>query len=269
MRDVPAGNRLRSRFMPRVLIAGESWTTTSIHVKGFDTFTTSAYDEGVDALRDALLGTGHEVTFMPNHVAAVDFPHTLEQLERYDVVLLSDIGSNTLLVPPATFARSQPFPNRLAVLRDWTRAGGGLCMIGGYLSFQGIEGKANYRGTPIAEVLPVEMQAGDDRVETPDDAIPRLLVRTHPVTTGLPDEWPAILGYQRAAARPDALVLASVNGDPLVVAAEVGEGRSLAFMTDIGPHWAPPAFVEWPGYAQLWDQAVRWLAARPGDLGTS
>ena len=41
--------------MTRVLIAGESWTTTSIHVKGFDSFTTVAYEEGVAALRDALL----------------------------------------------------------------------------------------------------------------------------------------------------------------------------------------------------------------------
>jgi uncharacterized membrane protein len=31
-------------------------------------------------------------------------------------------------------------------------------------------------------------------------------------------------------------------------------------MTDIGPHWAPPAFVAWDGYGRLWDQAVRWLA---------
>ena len=247
--------------MPRVLVAGESWTTTSIHVKGFDSFTTVAYEEGVGALRDALVAAGHEVTFMPNHVAATDFPYTTRKLASYDVVLLSDIGSNTLLVPPAAFARSLGLPNRLAALRDWTRAGGGLGMVGGYLSFQGIEGKANYRGTPIADVLPVEIQPGDDRVEAPEDAIPRLLAGSHPVTAGLPEEWPAILGYQRAAARSHAAVLASVNGDPLVVVAEAGAGRSLAFMTDIGPHWAPPAFVEWPGYARFWHQAVQWLAA--------
>ena len=238
--------------MAHVLIAGESWTTTSVHLKGFDSFTTVSYEEGVGALRDALLAAGHEVTFMPNHVAASQFPFSRQELEQYDVVMLSDIGSNTLLVPPQTFARSEALPNRLAVLRDWTRAGGGVCMIGGYLSFQGIEAKANYRGTPIAEVLPVEIQLGDDRVETPEHAAPRLVDDSHPVTAGLPAEWPAILGYQRVEAKPDAAVLASVNGDPLVVAGEAGSGRALAFMTDIGPHWAPPAFVEWPGYEQLW-----------------
>ena len=246
--------------MARVLIAGESWTTTSIHVKGFDSFTTVAYEEGVEPLRDALLGVGHEVVFMPNHVAAESFPFTVVELDAYDVVMLSDIGSNTLLVPPATFARFEPGPNRLAVLRDWVRGGGGLAMIGGYLSFQGIEAKANYRATPLADVLPVELELGDDRVETPEHPVPVVRGGGHPLTDGLPSDWPPVLGYQRMAARPGATTLVDVNGDPLVVVGEAGSGRVLAYTSDIGPHWAPPAMLEWPGYARFWQQAVGWLA---------
>ncbi|MFN2628638.1 MAG: glutamine amidotransferase [Gaiellaceae bacterium] len=246
--------------MARILIAGESWTTTSIHVKGFDSFTTVAYEEGAGPLRDVLLVAGHEVTFLPNHLAATDFPFSSRGLEAWDVVLLSDIGSNTLLVPPATFTRFEARPNRLAALRDWTRSGGGLAMVGGYLSFQGIEGKANYRGTPLAEVLPVEIEPGDDRVEAPEDPIPRLTDCLHPITAGLPREWPSILGYQRLAPKSGCSVLARVDGHPLVVAGEPGDGRALAYASDIGPHWAPPAFVEWDGYARFWDQAARWLA---------
>jgi len=245
--------------LAKVLIAGESWSTTSIHVKGADTFTTAAYEEGVDALRDALLAAGHEVTFMPNHVATVEFPYTVEELGGWDVVLLSDIGSNTLLVPPATFARFEARPNRLAALRDWVRGGGGLGMIGGYLSFQGIEGKANYARTPVADVLPVEIELGDDRVEQPEDPVPRRRA-DHAVVDGLPEQWPALLGYQRVAARGGAEVLATVNDDPLLVVGEVGNGRALAYTSDIGPHWAPPPFLEWEGYPRLWDQSVRWLA---------
>ena len=82
--------------MTRVLIAGESWTTTSIHVKGFDSFTTVAYEEGVAALRDALLGAGHEVTFMPNHVAATDFPYAGDELKNYgNLVLVKHAGGYT------------------------------------------------------------------------------------------------------------------------------------------------------------------------------
>src|SRR5688572_24600305 len=50
-----------------ILIAGESWTTHTIHVKGFDSFTTSGYGEGVQWLRAALEAAGHRVDFMPNH----------------------------------------------------------------------------------------------------------------------------------------------------------------------------------------------------------
>ena len=38
----------------RVLLAGESWVTHSVHVKGVDSFNTSRYVEGADQLRGAL-----------------------------------------------------------------------------------------------------------------------------------------------------------------------------------------------------------------------
>ena len=40
--------------MSKILIAGESWTSHTIHIKGFDTFTTSVYEEGVKWLKEAL-----------------------------------------------------------------------------------------------------------------------------------------------------------------------------------------------------------------------
>jgi uncharacterized membrane protein len=43
---------------------------------------------------------------------------------------------------------------------------------------------------------------------------------------------------------------------------EYGAGRSAAFTSDIAPHWAPPPFLGWDGYARLFDQLVRWLAGR-------
>ncbi len=244
--------------MTRVLLAGESWTTTSIHVKGFDSFTTVEYAEGGGALIDALERAGHDVTFMPNHVAATDFPFTAEALGAFEVVLLSDIGANTLLMPPVVFA-GETRPNRLELLRDWVLAGGGLGMVGGYLSFQGIQAKANYRPSPLASVLPVEMEIGDDREETPEGARPEP-AGTHPLTAGLDDPWPPLLGFQRVTARPDATVVATVKGRPLLVLGTAGAGRAAAYTSDIGPHWAPAAFTDWPGFGALWDRIVRHLA---------
>ena len=49
-----------------------------------------------------------------------------------------------------------------------------------------------------------------------------------------------------------------VEDDPLLVAGGHGEGRSVAFMSDCGPHWAPPPFVDWTGYAALWNGIAEW-----------
>lgn len=105
--------------------------------------------------------------FLPNHDAARKFPVSMEELRNYDVVILSDIGSNTLLLHPDTFSRSIPMADRCALLAEYVRQGGGLIMVGGYMSFSGIDGKARYRQTVLREVLPVTMVERDDRVECP------------------------------------------------------------------------------------------------------
>jgi uncharacterized membrane protein len=245
----------------QVLIAGESWITHSIHQKGFDAFTTTTYEEGVGWLRAALEDGAAEVDFLPNHIAPSKFPTTLEDLDIYDVVMLSDIGADTLLLHPNTFEHSEPMPNRLLLLREYVAAGGGLAMIGGYLTFQGIDGRARYSGTAIEEVLPVRMLSGDDRAEVPEGCRPEVTCPDHPVVDGLPVRWPLLLGYNRVSPKPGATTIAVVGEDPLLVTWEFERGRAVAFTSDCGPHWCPPGFLSWDGYAQLWQQLVTWTAA--------
>lgn len=243
----------------RVLIAGESWITFATHVKGVDSFTLSSYVEGVAPLREALDSTGHQVTHLPAHQVPDDFPSDTSELDAYDVVVLSDIGANSILLPRAVTEQSQRRPNRLLALADWTRAGGGLIMVGGYLSFTGIEAKAAFRATPVEDVLPVCCEVGDDRVEAPQGETPTVVV-DHPALGGTPREWPHLLGWNRTQPRPEATVLATIADDPLVVVGEVERGRSAVFTSDCGPHWAPPAFCEaWSGYPQLWDALTTWV----------
>lgn len=243
----------------RVLIAGESWTVHSIHQKGFDSFTTTEYAEGVHWLRAALEGGGWTVDYMPSHVAARDFPATVEALAEYQCVMLSDIGANTLLLHPETFTKSKALPNRLNAIRDYVAGGGGLVMIGGYMTFQGIEGKAQYAGTAIEEALPVTLLRGDDRVEAPQGVVPLVVRSEHPIVAGVSGEWPHLLGYNRVTAKPGATVVATAGDDVLIAAGSFGKGRSVAFTSDCGPHWAPPAFVEWAGYAWLWTGIASWV----------
>ena len=245
----------------RVLIAGESWTTHSIHQKGFDSFTTTEYNEGVAWLRAALEANGWSVDFQPSHIAARDFPNTAEALGAYACVMLSDIGANTLLLHPNTFTRSQVLPNRLHAIRDYVANGGGLVMIGGYLTFQGIEAKGQYAGTAVEEALPVTLMRADDRVESPQGAQPVVGDASHPILREVSGDWPALLGYNRITPKSGSTLVASVGADPLIVTGSFGKGRSVAFTSDCGPHWAPPPFVEWSGYAPLWNGIAEWVGS--------
>jgi uncharacterized membrane protein len=247
---------------PRILIAGESWTVHSIHQKGFDSFTTTEYAEGVEWLRAALESGGWEVEYQPSHVAATRFPHTAKELAAFDAVLLSDIGTNTLSLSPETFFRFKPLPDRLQAIRDYVAAGGGLVMVGGYMTFGGIDGKARYSGSAVEAALPVTISPHDDRVEAPAGVTPKVVARAHPIVAGLGGRWPNLLGYNRIAARPEAEVVVLAGDDPLIVAGRFGKGRSVAFASDCGPHWAPPPFVTWKGYAPLWRQIAAWAAGR-------
>ncbi|WP_240645983.1 glutamine amidotransferase [Georgenia sp. SYP-B2076] len=249
----------------RVLLAGESWVSAVTDYKGYDAFPHAQVEIGCAELLAALAEAGHHVTHLRSHDVAEQFPSTLAELDAYDVVILSDIGSNSLLLPPVVFAQGRPAPNRLKLLAEWVRRGGGLAMAGGYLSFQGFQGRANYHRTAVEDVLPVRISPYDDRVETPEGIGGTRTAAEHPVTAGLERDWPILLGYQRLEAREDATVLATIEDAPLLLVRTVGRGRTLAFASDISPHWAPREFMDWDGYGRLFDQAVRWLAGEDAE----
>jgi uncharacterized membrane protein len=247
----------------RVLIAGETWSTHKIEIKGFSAYSTGAYGVGLTEWADAVRSGGHELTHITNHEAIEDFPWSLDEFEAYDVVVLSDIPADTIQLHPKVFDHGQRTPDRLRVLSDFARAGGGVLMVGGYMSFSGIEGKAHYQATPLADVLPVSMLVGDDRVETPEGVHP-VGREEHPVLREIPAEWPYFLGYNRVLAKPDATVLMSVDGDPFLVVGSAGSGRSAAFTSDCSPHWGSPEFLAWPHYGRFWSQLIEWLGGADG-----
>jgi uncharacterized membrane protein len=246
----------------KALLVGESWVTSSTHLKGFDFFVSAHYATGGDFLIEALSSGGIEVVHQPGHEAARTFPLELSKLEPYDVVILSDIGANTLLLPPEVFLEGKRVPNRLELIKEYVRNGGGLIMAGGYLSFQGIYGSARYHRTPIEEILPVTLSAVDDRVEKPEGINPRVLQAEHPILQEVDREWPYLLGFNEVKPKEKGEVLAVAGDYPLLVTGSFGKGRTVAWTSDVGPHWCPKAFVEWPGYTRLWRQIVTWAGGR-------
>ncbi|NBK94247.1 cytoplasmic protein [bacterium 1XD21-13] len=241
----------------KVLLAGESWMSHTTHVKGFDTFFTSVYETGEQYLKAAMERGGYDFTFLPNHLAMEEFPFTMEELKAYDLIILSDIGANTLLLPTATFTRSEMKPNRCNLIRDYVLQGGSLLMVGGYMTFSGVDAKGKWQDTAVQEVLPVTVLPVDDRMEHCEGVRP-VTVKEHPVLAGL-GEWPRVLGYNKTVLKEDGELLATVEGDPFIALGTYGEGRSAVFTTDCAPHWAPPEFCEWEGYDMLFQNLAKWL----------
>jgi uncharacterized membrane protein len=247
--------------MSRILLAGEQVTAVSVQVKGFDCFNANAYVEDGSALA-AALSQGNELTWMKTQAVPSQFPETMAALRAYDVVVISDVGSNSLLFHPEMLAKSLRHPNRLTLLRDYVAGGGGLVMIGGWMSFAGVDGKARFHSTPLEEALPVTCLPYDDRQERPEGVIPAVALPAHPVLAGLPGTWPYFLGYNQVKPRPQAQVLVKVDNDPLLAVWQFGKGRAAAFTSDAAPHWGPPDFLNWPGYVPLWKNLSAWLAGK-------
>lgn len=245
--------------MAKILLVGESWHVHSIHQKGFDVFTESTYGEGAGHFLDALKDTRHDVTYIRSHEIATAFPTDADSLSAFDAIVISDVGANTFQLTPGVFGDSVPGSDYIAAIRRFVGEGGGLLMVGGYLSFSGIDAKARWGRTDLGEVLPVEMFDRDDRVEFPAGLAP-VLQGGHEVTRDLEQQWPILLGINEVVPKPGSQTLVSIGTHPLLVVGEFEGGRAAAFTSDFAPHWAPREFTSWPGYRTLWDQLLTWLS---------
>jgi len=243
----------------KVLLLGETWTVTKIHTKGFDVVELGGFDdysvyftEPMKAFEDI------EVTHIPNHQVLSMFPSTAEELAKFNVVIISDCGRNTLTMYPDMF-KVPMGPNKVQMLSDYVLDGGSLIMTGGYVDFQGFQGKGNYHGSPIEKVMPVNMMETDDRVEATQGASVKVLNPNHPILKGIDTTWPRFLGYQKVFPKEGSEVLAEIDGDPFIIVGDSGKGRSMAFMSDLAPHWGTD-FVKWEYYGKFWHQAISWLS---------
>jgi uncharacterized membrane protein len=201
-----------------------------------------------------------------------------EQLRSFDLVIFQNFNFAPYGV--------EPF---LPGVRDYVEGGGALAMIGGDLSFA----SGGYGLTPLRDVLAVELPptppaltGAPDPALTTDAFKPRLTDegRGHPVTSLLLDphenelRWaklPALEGINRVPrARQGAATLlahptlktADGKPAPVLVATDVGKGRSLALLTDTAWHWGLPAAGEGDdgrAFQRFWENAIRWLVRDP------
>ncbi len=183
----------------------------------------------------------------------------------YDVFIIADLDSRALH-NPATYTKS------LDALAEAVYDGKGLLMIGGYHSF----GAGLYQQTPLADVLPITMNANerqdfgadvrrDLHINTPFQLRP---AKDHFLTRLGDSEarqmvWkklPPLVGANRFGVKDNAEILLESDDDvkrPILVAANVG-GRVLAFAGDSTWRWNMKGFKT--EYDQFWRQLILWLA---------
>jgi len=207
------------------------------------------------------------VEHMTNWRALSEFPETPEAIaEKYDVVILSDIEQEVLVLYPwERFMNAPMGPNRLESIREFVRNGGGLAMIGRWESFTGRRGIGDWGNTPVEDALPIKcLDVNDDRRESPQGVHIETLAPEHPILAGIKWETcPVFTGYNRIIAKPEGKILARVKeyGDPFLIVREFGKGRSMAFASDVSPHWGA-GFQRWDNYGKFFVQAVRWLGKK-------
>jgi len=193
-------------------------------------------------------------------------PQSLDDMRRFDVFILGDLH------------RSYFSAQQMANLKTAVHEGRGLLMLGGYNSF----GPGGYQGTPIEEMLPVEVGPPGIGQET----TPFVLKLTpeganHPIFHGTRDffQYQSTTPRERLPllkgctvlkrAKPGASILAvhperSNATGPLVVLAvqQYGDGRTAAFAADTTYQWYLPfrAMGRESPYIKFWSQMVRWLS---------
>lgn len=250
----------------KVLYIGDSEIVMSRYIIGADVFEQVNYNDNGHFFRDAMATLPDvDVDHIIAHDVPYRFPKTIEELQKYDVIVFSDVGYNSMifytgLKPPYEYPLG---PDRIRMVSDFVERGGGFLMSGGYLSFAGLNAIARYFNTPIEEILPVNIFTHDDRVEVTGGFIFNAVDRDHPIMSGIPwdDAKFTLCGYNRVTLKDGAKLLAEYDGDPFITCREYKKGRTATFASDFAPHWAGD-FIDWEFYPQFWGRMMRWLAGR-------
>jgi hypothetical protein len=168
------------------------------------------------------------------------------------------LGEHALVVLTDYPARNLTAAHQETIADAVARGGCGLLMIGGWASFGGPRG--SYFGSRIAELLPVEIGAADDRVNSPLGTVLVACRQGHPAIVSIRDQEPCVVVcYNGVRQRDGATVLVEghrlhVDADlrprlekattPVLTVWQRRAGRVGALAPDMMPHWAG-GIVDW------------------------
>jgi uncharacterized membrane protein len=200
---------------------------------------------------------------------AEGFPKKKEELFAYKGLIFGSIESTF-------FSQEQ-----LKMVVDFvSNRGGGFMMLGGRNSYSA----GHYENSPIADILPVQLAAGD---RTPVIGPVKMVVtdygRTHPLMKLAPDiegnvvkSWsdlPPVNDYNRTLdAKIGGIVLArgqpvqKGGAEPILLAYQrYGRGRTMALTTGSTWHWQMEMDYKDQTHEMFWKQTLRWLVSTSPD----
>jgi uncharacterized membrane protein len=225
-----------------------------------------ARDQAVELTSVLHSGQGRQIVNGDPHGADLSrgLPLTAAGFESFDVIILGDVEAAA--VPKAS----------LTLLRKRVETGGGLLVLGGYHSY----GPGGYAGSPLEEVLPVFIDAGDGQRDedllldmTPEGRVHAILSGLSPYFTGKTPPGLEGLTLVRKE-KPGASVLLTARGvkggrESICMAAHrYGEGRVVAFTGDTSWVWYRSADLGGPDglYRRFWGQTLRWLLEKDPEV---
>jgi len=214
------------------------------------------------------------------------YPDTIEDLFDYDAIIFGSINASK-------FTKEQ-LKNTARFVQ--TR-GGGFLMLGGSDSLGHAEAESSYINTPIAQILPVELQLGTPVINsanqkrqrqpqqsptpgyqiklTAEGKIDSLLTLSNNSKDNL-DKWkslPNLLGYSQVRrAKPGAVVLAihprdrNEFGNRILIATHnYNAGRVMVFTPHSSWRWKMLSPKDDDRYQRFWRQIAKWLITQPKD----
>jgi uncharacterized membrane protein len=232
-------------------------------------------DPNIDLISFFILRTPNDFSDARNEeLSLIPFPVDelfTQALSSFDLVVFQNFDYRPY---DSSFFRFSHYLNNLQ--QFVTEQGGGFIMIGGDISFSG----GGYDGTAIEEILPINLFAEKDAIDTTrlkavltDDGL------KHPITAfenspertiSLWKELPELDGCNvTSQSKTDAvpLVIYPAKGNPpLISVRNVGNGRCMAITTDSLWRWNF-ASIGLGGsnrqYIKFWQNTVKWLIKDP------
>jgi len=194
-----------------------------------------------------------------------------QELGGFDVMILQNFAH-------APFGLQRHLPR----IRDWVERGGGLAVVGGDLAF----GPGGWAGTPVAEILPLEVpppgvddrRSGEFRARLREGAEDHPVVRLASSTPATRRAWkqlPMLDGANLLGPPLDGgtVLLEHPGGAPganppapLLAVRETGAGRTLVLGTDSVWRWSfldAGSGGDGRAYDTFWRTAIRWLIRDP------